>query len=299
MKRAVIFALIFVVLMSIASAACDLSAQLLNQDPYPAAPDDYVKVVFQLNGTENPDCKKVYFEIAPEYPFTLDSNESRILINGCTYVNGYPSYMLAAYKLRVDKDAVDGANKIKVKYGNLAENSNILEKNMYIEVDDGRTDFDVSVQDYNPSTNTITFAIVNVGKKDVEALTLEVPRQANLDMKGASKSIIGSLDANDDTTVNMLAVPKAGDILAKLEYNDAIGVRRSVEKTMTITNAIIEKNASLCDGSDAKYVYLFWILLAAVIAYAVYKYFKKRHAAKARETLLFKNRGSKAKNDED
>jgi hypothetical protein len=72
------FAFIFVMRMAEASVlnGCDLTATLLNQDPYPATPDDYVKVVFKIEGLQNPNCKAVSFELMPEFPFSLDPNVS-------------------------------------------------------------------------------------------------------------------------------------------------------------------------------------------------------------------------------
>ena len=48
-----VIAIIF--LSSNVSAVCNLDASLINQDPYPAIPGDYVTIVFQLAGVENPD----------------------------------------------------------------------------------------------------------------------------------------------------------------------------------------------------------------------------------------------------
>ncbi len=73
MKKSIISIFILslaVILMlgTLISAACSPDASLINQDPYPAIPGDYVKVVFQIDGLENPECGIVTFGIKEEYP---------------------------------------------------------------------------------------------------------------------------------------------------------------------------------------------------------------------------------------
>ena len=165
----IVFIALAVVLSAFTSAVtapCTLSVSMVNQDPYPAVPDEYVKTVFQMNGADNSDCGKVFMRIVPQYPFSLDSNDSTVFMDS-TFVSGYSSYLLAAYKLRVDKDVLDGENKIKIEYGKVDDLPNVLTKEFNIEVEDARTDFEVLIQDYTVATNSVTFAVVNIGKKDV------------------------------------------------------------------------------------------------------------------------------------
>lgn len=50
--------------MSFAIAeTCGLDVGLINQEPYPAVPGEYVKVVFQITGVDNPECGKIDFEL--------------------------------------------------------------------------------------------------------------------------------------------------------------------------------------------------------------------------------------------
>jgi len=49
---------VFLMSVSFATAAveCNLDAKMINQDPYPAVPGEYVKVVFELTGISSLDC---------------------------------------------------------------------------------------------------------------------------------------------------------------------------------------------------------------------------------------------------
>jgi len=54
----------------VSAEGCNLDVSLINQDPYPATPGDYVKLVFQVNGVSNPQCGTVEFELLEQYPLS-------------------------------------------------------------------------------------------------------------------------------------------------------------------------------------------------------------------------------------
>jgi hypothetical protein len=288
MKKEILIALIVIVILSgFASAECEPSVVMLNQDPYPAVPGEYVKVVFQINGTETTDCESIYFDIVPEYPFSIESSDTREVILGGTYVSGYPSFVLKAYKLVVDENALDGDQKLKVSYGYVSDDGSRadLTKKFDVNVKDARTDFEVSIQDYDSATNTVTFGIINVGKYDIESLTLDVPEQDNIRMIGGNPAIIGSLSSNDDTTANVIAVPKVGELQVKLIYNDQNDVRRTVEKSVYFSQNLIE-NGKVVQQPKGVYYYLFWGLLVFLVLYMAYGYYQRRKVKSSKLALL-------------
>lgn len=217
-----------------AGEGCELRASLLNQDPYPAVPGEYVKVVFQLNGTNDPDCHNILFELIPQYPFSLDpgKNSSATALGGA-YARDFQSYLIVPYDVRIDKDAIDGANPIEVRYTSSKGDEYFNVAKFDIEIQDLRGDFEVSIRDYDPTTNTLTFDILNIGKYDVEAVTVEVPKQNNVVIKGANRNIVGSLDANEDTTFSFEASPSVGQLKMIIYYTDKINVRRTIEKEVS------------------------------------------------------------------
>ncbi|MCU0642222.1 MAG: hypothetical protein MUF61_01415 [archaeon] len=286
-KELLIFGLFAILVLPVfaSGAACDLTISILNQDPYPAVPGEYVKVVFQINGTENPECGTVYFNVLPTYPFSVDDSNERLVVASNTFLSGYSSFLLKGYNLRVDRNALDGDNKIKVEYGFEGTGSAALTKDdLYINVEEPKTDFDVSIQDYEAARTTVTFGIINVGKYDADSLTLEVPEQANLKLKGASQTIIGSLDSNDDTTATVEGVPSAGEINVKLSYNDQNDVRRTVEKTVYFTSNFIE-NGTVKEAKD-KFFYFFWVLLIVFILKILWDWRQRRKAKNNKLALL-------------
>jgi hypothetical protein len=286
MKREIVFAaLLILVFAGFASASCDMGVTLLNQDPYPATPGEYVKVVFQINGTETTECNSVFFDIVPEYPFSVESSDTRVVLAGGTYITGYESFLLKAYKLRVDGNALDGDSKIKVKYGyKTGGTTSSYTKEFDVNIKDARTDFEVSVQGYDAAKNSVTFGVINIGKYNAESLTLEVPEQDNMKLKGASSSIVGSLNSNDDTTASIEAVPRVGDITLKLNYNDQNNVRRSVEKKVYFSSNFLE-NGTVKVTHD-KFYYMFWVLLVVFVAKALWNWRQRRKAKNNKIALL-------------
>lgn len=271
---------------SFVSAECDIGVTLLNQDPYPATPGEYVKVVFQITGAETQECNDVFLDVVPEYPFSVEDSETRLVVPGGTYLTGFESFILKGYKLRVAENALDGDNKLKVSYGFVSGGTNTYTKEFDINVEDSRTDFDVSVQGYDAAKNAVTFGIINIGKYDAESLTLEVPEQDNLVTKGSTVAIIGSLNSNDDTTASIEAVPKAGEVLVKLSYNDKNNVRRTVEKTAYISKSLIDNGAATAQPRGA-YFYLFWGLVIFLVIYMIYRY-RKNKKDKANKLAMMK-----------
>lgn len=235
MKKLVMFAMLIVFGFSFASAQtnCVLNAKLINQDPYPALPGEYVKVVFQLTGGESPGCGTLVFELIEEFPFSLDPEaEARIEVESGTYAKDFNSALIIPYEIVVHEDAIEGVNKIKVSYATIKGGSNAVFTNQEfdIQVEDVRTDFEISIKDFSRDTNTLTLEILNIGEHDAEALTIEIPKQNNIEIKGSNRNIVGSLDSNEDTTFNFEAIPRDGEIIVNLLYTDEINVRRSLEK---------------------------------------------------------------------
>ncbi len=234
------FILLSVVLIGFASAEpCNLRSELINQDPRPAMPGEYVELVFQLTGVENYECGKVQFELVEGYPFSLDNGaKKKFEIVGGIFSSGFNSFLLAPYKVRVDKDALDGESEIEVSYYNdKIENFVTVSQKFNVSIEDVRTDFEISVKDYEYSTNTINFEILNTGEHDAEGLVVEIPKQENIDVKGSNKYIAGSLDANEDTSFSFEVIPKNGEIKLNIIYTDEINERRILEKSINFDSS--------------------------------------------------------------
>ena len=103
----------------ISAEACDPDVTLLNQDPYPAVPGDYVKLVFQVDNLENPECNGFDFELLADYPIEFDPGMDGVRTYGeFEFIKDYESNLLIPYEVRINEDALDGENPIEVKFQN-------------------------------------------------------------------------------------------------------------------------------------------------------------------------------------
>lgn len=210
--------------------------------PYPAIPGDYVKVVFQASGVGNPDCGKVTFELVEEFPISFDPGSNKtITINSGSADRDFRSFLVAPFKVRIDDNALDGENPIEFRYTRgIGVDRITITKEFNLTIEDARADFEVSIKDYSKETEILTFEILNIGESDVEALTIEIEKQENINVKGSKRNIVGSLDSNEDTTFTFEATPKKGEIVLKILYTDKINVRRTLEKTVEFDPSYFE-----------------------------------------------------------
>ena len=275
-----VFALFMIFSLTLVSAIkCDPTVSLINQDPYPAIPGDYVKLVFQVNEIANPECKTITFELLEQYPIVFDPNQQRIITaDSGFYQKDFNSFLIAPYKVRIDENAVDGDNPIEVRMmygGNLGYES----YQFNVNIEDSKTDFEVYIKKYDSATKKLTFEILNIGEVDVEALTIEIPQQENIEIKNAKVNIVGDLDSNDYTTADFEATPKAGEITIKIYYTDSINERRTLEKTILFEPEYFQGRVEDSNGRSA-WTYIFWIVVIGGIGYYFYRRKKKKKEAK-------------------
>ena len=253
-------------------AACSLNVSLINQDPYPAIPGDYVKIVFQVSGVENPECKGAMFGLVLKYPFSADEDTDKILPDS-SYVPDYNTAWMIPYKIRIDENALNGENELEVKYkiGREKYWDSYLTKKFNITIEDVRADFEVSIKNYDKTTKMLAFEILNTGKNDAEAVTIEIPRQENITVRKNSKKIIGSLDANEDTTFEFEAVPREGEINLIITYTDKTNVRRTLEKKV-----FFDPEQFPAERKSYVPYYIIGILIIAIVLYLFFKRRKRK-----------------------
>ena len=116
-------------------SSCVLTPTLLSQDPNPVTPGDYVKLVFQVIGMQDPSCGNVTFQLIPEYPISFDpTTTSYYSALGGVNVANYNSYLTIPYTIRVDPDAVKGNDTIYLQYTNSNFNTSAISKTFFIEL---------------------------------------------------------------------------------------------------------------------------------------------------------------------
>ncbi len=270
MKKLIILMLILPIINFASAETCTPEIVLLNQDPYPAIPGEYVKLVFQISNLESSECGDIAFKLKEEYPIIFNPGESGIRnFQEVDYIKDYKSTIQIPYEVRIDEDALDGENFIEVLLKN-KNNAEILE-NFNIEVDDPKSDFEIYVTEYDYQEKKLTIEILNVGDSDIEALTLEIEKQKNIIIKGSNRMVAGDLDSNEYTTVDFEATPLDGEILLNIIYSDPLNKRRTIEKNIIFdSNYFIDR----ANGEEptSKSTYVLWTILILGVIY----WFRKR-----------------------
>ena len=265
-----------------AESACDLDVSLLSQDPYPAVPGDYVKLVFQLSGLDSPDCSDITFELLPNYPVEFNPGETGFRsFNKVDYIKDYESNILIPYEIRLNKDALDGSNSIDVTVNNKGDAK--ITKTFDLEVKDARVDFETYVTNYNYETRELTIEVLNIGDSDIEALTMQIPKQDIVSVKGSNRIVVGDLDSNEYTSADFEAIVEDGEFKINLIYSDSINVRRTMEQVINFdssyyTERIADQPKQMGTGS--------YIGMAAVALLVIYIIFRKIKKAKAKKLKL-------------
>jgi hypothetical protein len=310
----IIFILIFVSisLVNAESSSCNPEIKLINQDPSPAIPNSYVKVIFEVTGLEN--CGNGYaVRLNPEYPFSLDSNSSAgSTIEGNPYVVGYKNTWMIPYQIRVAGDALDGDYSLRLDYHEGNDNSfvNYAEEIFNITIQDSRTDFDAVIQE--TSGNDVSIAIANVGKYTANSVVVRIPEQDSFRVTGTDGQMVGNLESGDYTIVgftvspqgafsrnasrtNQQTTPQPSSSKLKFDiyYTDNIGERRVVnmELPLSMGNSTIGvgngvgnfANRRTTQNSSSWYSALYsswiiWVVILGilVVLYILYKKYPKQ-----------------------
>lgn len=272
-KSLVLVTLLLMSFVSVYAVSCDLEVSLVNQDPLSAIPGESVKLIFQIDGVENPECGAVEFELLENYPIKLEPGQvTKYSLQAGTYTQNYQSFFMAPYTVIIDKDAIDGDSPIEVRY-RYAGNVGYVTQQFDLDIEDVRANFEVYVENYDAATNTITFEILNTADSDIEALTLEIPEQENLQMRGTNINIVGDLDSNEYTTADFKAIPKDGEIKLKIAYSDEINERRVVEETVIYNGKYFSYSNEAKKGGSG---WIIFLLIVIVVAFLIYRSKKKK-----------------------
>lgn len=277
MKKGVFVLISLALLLSVGFiSACQLSPQLISQDPYPAVPGDYVKLVFQVTGIQDPTCGNITFQLDPQYPISFDPGvSSTFSLLGGSYATNYNNYITIPYNVRIDPNAIDGNSTLEFDYRANGASSPVA--NFFnLSVQNVGSSFQVFVKNFDYSTNDITFEVLNIGKNDVDSLTVTIPPgQNNVTVSGPNTNVIGSLSSNDFTTADFTMLPKKANIQMTLSYNDITGTMRSFNTTVYFDPTQFPKPAQ----SHVAF-FIIIILIILVVIYIIYRRRKKNKKKK-------------------
>ena len=290
-----------------ADSSCLPQIKLVNQDPNPAVPGSYVKLLFEVSGLTNVNCHGMAVQLKTEYPFSLDPNDKPIQsIAGNLNTQDYKTTWNIPYKVRVADDALEGDYDLKLLY-HMGESENFetnsVQQEFNLTVVDAQTDFATVVQE--SSAGQVSIGVVNTGKNTANSVIVSLPPQETFRVSGTSQQIVGNLAAGDYTLVSfsvasrtsrnvtrtdsgMMGTTMMGEskpLKIQIDYTDGIGKRRSVLKEVDFSltmngNAtrVFTQNASTSTSGSSRWVYLIGVIVLLIVGYFVYQRYTEHHS---------------------
>ena len=201
--RSALTVLALLMILALAAAPAEaISVKLMKYDPYPANAGEYVTVWIKI---ENPGLgspsEDVQLRVVPEYPFSLEPGETGLEKIGMLSMN---DFALFDFRLRVDEDAIDGKNTLKVEYRDSVD-AVWSEVELSLEVESDRVDFEIADIDSVPlrlkpgdDDAKITVEIQNIGDGDAECVKSRLTLPTGFDASDSYSDIanLGTVTAD-------------------------------------------------------------------------------------------------------
>jgi hypothetical protein len=263
----------------------------LKYEPYPVNAGDWFDVWVKAENLGREDATNAQFELVTPYPFeSYDTVRQYGRIPGTDNANSIKqpdesmieaNQVIMKFRVRAADNAPYGTSLLKIRMKTDKDSDYSIDQDVPIEIEKTKTDFDVVMQE--STDQGISFAIANIGENAATALTVSVPDQQGVVIRGPRSSIIGNLDKGDFTTASFLVSPEKnkGDILLQLAYTDIAGVRNTINKTVivdsySLSNSTITGFRRPTSNSSTVASKIIFLLLGAVIGIAGLVYFQKR-----------------------
>ncbi|MFA5992998.1 MAG: hypothetical protein WC796_04800 [Candidatus Pacearchaeota archaeon] len=295
------------------SISCNPEIKIVNQEPYPASPAEYVKVVFEISGLTS--CGSFAVKLNPTYPFSLDPGYDAIqTIGSSPYAPGYKTTWMVPYTVRIADDAFKGDYNLELlsHLGSSRDfnSSTVITNKFNITIQDSRTEFDAVIQE--SSGSDVSIAIANIGKYAANSVVVRIPEQDYYTISGTDGQMVGNLASGDYTIVGFSVSRKMGNIQRNINkssdempspdqipttqtasnklrfdiyYTDNMGKRRIVNMELPLNSATnssmmgmrnFNKSSSTSFFSFSNWYIWVVILIIIIILYLVYRKFSRQ-----------------------
>jgi len=228
-----------------------LQIQELKYNPYPAEAGKYMDLWIKIENIRTEEAKDVTCILLPEYPFSLDPNE-----NATSHIGKLPGAeeVILQYKLRIDSNAVEGWNEMKIKCQ--TENSDNWVINKFdIYVESKIPEFAIGSVASEPAKlfpdseeNKLSIEIQNIGTGDAELVTskLILPKGITPSESYSNIANLGTIKEGESKTaeyyidVDKNTIP--GNYKAKLviKYKDANNNRQEYKNRTLDVDVVIK-----------------------------------------------------------
>jgi uncharacterized membrane protein len=269
------------------SASSNLKIKEIRQDPFPVNPGEYTDIYMKLENygasLQNPR-----FEFVLNYPLTLDQSLDA-KTNMLSIDTGEKRTF--HYKLRVDQDALPG--DYEVEYRAYITSSIYFPYFFNVKVDDVTSNFDVAITDV--SASGVSIGLANTGSNDAKSITMTIDKQTDFDLVGYKSYIIGNLNSGDDTSTDVLVLPKSYEMGKELklkltfQYTDILGHRRTVIKDAALVMTpqaqsgfeALKTKVYALDTKGNSSSSMFWTIgIIILVLVIIFFYFRRRNKKK-------------------
>lgn len=243
LKKIILFLTLFIIMFSqnIVFAnnldVVKINANLLNQDPDPASPGQYLELRFNVYKFGNNSAENVEFYLELEHPFSFDKSDSpQRVLPLWKGQSGEDWYYTLYYKILVSKDAIEGDYELELRYRHNNLSIWNIEK-FIVRVDEKKEPYFVfgnlitTPRKILSGTDEVKLDIElqNIGKGDSEnvILELEFPEGFSSTYAYSNRVNLGTLNSSQSKTATVyLDVDKevkGGEYFAKaiISYQDS------------------------------------------------------------------------------
>ena len=233
----------------------NLKITLVNQEPDPVEPGEYVDIRWKIENIGSENAEDVQLQLIPQYPFSLDPGVSAIRDAGS--VHGRQTGDVGAivkYHVRIDPNAVEGNNEIKLMYKYKGTGWVELEA-FNISIQSRQALLGIEAITFEPEkilpgqANKITITVNNLAESMLKDISMK------LDFTGlkfspvgsANEKTIGKLPKSEsaDVSFNIIADADAESKVHKvpllITYTDEVGTKFTKNTTIGL---IVEDNPS-------------------------------------------------------
>ncbi|MEM3374475.1 MAG: hypothetical protein QXE31_04605 [Candidatus Woesearchaeota archaeon] len=197
------FFLIFVIAFNLVNAqkVPAINITLLNQEPDPVSPGNYVELRFKIfNNRADTEANNFQVMLDPKYPFSLDPNEEAVKNLGTLLGYGNSrNVQIVKYKVRVDEKAVEGKNPIILKYKH--DNLDWFSQEFYVDVQTKDANLAIISVETNPEKikpgqeAVVNVKIKNMATTPIKDITLKLDLTMSSFMKSTTLSTTDSINA--------------------------------------------------------------------------------------------------------
>ena len=245
MKKSVMLVVLLVVMAMVAGnvLAADqghLDVSVLSYTPVPAQPGGYVTVTLKVMNTGNGDTTDAAIEFVNNYPFSMDNQAEMIKSIG---VLGSQDTYLAEFRVRIDPEAIEGTNYLKVRYTTDTGMANWVEKDLPLTVNSAQKTLSINNVEVSPKSvmpggeAQVTLKIKNLAQSNLRDIGVKLNLEGAMVGSTYVDIPLAPIGSSVEKKISLLKTGQSADFDFVLQaYPDATAGIYKIPVTLTYTD---------------------------------------------------------------